>query len=231
MCNPPEQWVLRRNVFPAIVSQEVFERTQAKLGNLVNRRSNEQLLEELRGLLKSQGTLNPTSIGSTKGVAGVSTYRQRFGGLLQAYKLIEYQGGRYTLASLEEHRVTVRLKAEAMEQLKNALSAAKIRLFPGKPRLRLAKLGYFDLCIAKCLTTPRGHLRWKVRVIKTPPKYTSIVFRLQPGNAAIKDFVVLRSVPTVCRDFTLSDAMANNLGTICDSAAGIVSAISGPAYV
>ena len=49
--NPKEEWILRPNTFPAIVSVEVFDRAQAKLASRVERRSNQQLLEELKAYI------------------------------------------------------------------------------------------------------------------------------------------------------------------------------------
>jgi DNA invertase Pin-like site-specific DNA recombinase len=223
--NPHEQWVLRPGSFPAIVSPEVFDRAQAKLGNLVNRRSNERLLAELRALADADGKLTPRSLGPTNGAAGASTYVRRFGSLMQAYELIGYRAARYTIAALESRRQVASLQAGVMAEFAKALQDANVRFARGKYAFQV--LGYGDFCfeIGRSLRTPNGHLRWKVRTRKDCLKHTLVVARLQPGNAIVQDFVLLRTIPRVARDFTLSDSMAREVGIVCRTVRGVLDAI------
>jgi len=114
--NPPERWVLREDCFPAIVSKEVFERAQQKWRNLVHRRSNERLLTELRALAEREGKLTPSLLTARNGVASISTYKARFGSLVDTYDLIGYRSRRHTKEALEIRRRLARLKTIASDK-------------------------------------------------------------------------------------------------------------------
>jgi hypothetical protein len=57
-----------------------------------NGRSNEQLLEALQKLLRKKGHLTMKLIDRSKTCPSSATYRARFGSLVQAYRLISYEG-------------------------------------------------------------------------------------------------------------------------------------------
>ncbi len=225
VANPPEQWVVRSGAFPAIVSQDVFDRTQKKLNNMVIRRSNERLLDELRRFIEAGGRhlLHPTR--AAHGMASPATYTKRFGSMMAAYELIQHRAARYTMAALESRRKVAKLKASVLAELKQKLDGAHIRFSSGTQGLRLRGLGFLILEIARCFTTPNGHLRWKVRTRKGRPRHAVVVIRLQPANTAVRDFVLLPRPPRVCRDFTLSDGVAHEIGTICENVYSVVATI------
>jgi hypothetical protein len=86
--------------------------------------------------------------------------------------------------------------------------------------------GYFDIEIARCFTTPNGHLRGLVRARHDCPRHHLIIIRLQSDNDRVKDFVLLGRVPSVIRHFTLTDSMAGEAGIVCATGAEVVVAIS-----
>ena len=101
--NPREQWILRPNTFPAIVSLEVFDRVQAKLANRVECRSDQQLLEELKAYIEKHGRPLPRS-RLEPGMASLSTYSHRFGGMLALYERLAFKSVFFTAKSLEHFR-------------------------------------------------------------------------------------------------------------------------------
>ena len=223
--NPREQWVLRPDSFPAIVTRETYVRAQEKLRNLVNRRSNEQLLGELRSLLRTHGKLSPALLRAANGVASNSTYVARFGSLMKAYELIGYQSPRYTTAGLEGRRELAKLKIVTATVLRQALVAANLRWSDVGPLLKVRGHGYFDIVVARCFRTPSERLRWAVRTRTGCPKHRLIIVRLQPDKTCVRDFVLIPNIPRVRLYFILSDPMANSFGIVCNSVAEMVSAI------
>lgn len=223
--NPPEQWVLRPNSFPGIVPRELFDRVQEKLGNLVNRRSNERLLAELRSLLKARGTLNPGLLRPANGVASNSTYATRFGGLMKAYGLIGYRSPRFTMSSLEARRELTALKAGVTAELREALIEARLAWSSVGPLLRIRGYGHFDIEFARSFMTPGGRLRWTVRTRHDCPKHRLVVVRLHLRATCVQDFVMIDKVPRVVRYFTLTDSEVRSSGTICNTPTDLVAAI------
>jgi DNA invertase Pin-like site-specific DNA recombinase len=223
--NPRDQWVLKPDSFPALVPKDMFYRVQEKLQNQVNRRSNERLLAELRTLLKKHGKLAPELLRSANGIASGSTYVTRFGSLMRAYELVGYRSPRYTAASAESRRALALVRTEAAAQLKQAFLDAKVQSVPVGPLVRIRGCGYVDIQMGRGYKTPNGRLRWLVRARQDAPKHSLVIVRLRPAETCFQDFVVLRAVPRVIRYFTLTEPMACAEGTICPSAADVVSAI------
>lgn len=224
--NPRDQWVLRPASFPAIVSQDTFDRTQAKLANLVNRRSNERLLSELRSVAEADGKLTPDSFEPRNGLAGASTYVRRFGSLMRAYELIGYRPPRYTIGSLESRRKIASLRASVMAEFEGTLLQAHLRFSRGEYAFRVRGHGHVALEVARCVRTRNGHPRWMVSTRIKCPKHVRVVARLLPGNTAVQDFVLLFTTPKgVARYFTLSDSLAGCSGVVCQNLGEVVAAL------
>jgi DNA invertase Pin-like site-specific DNA recombinase len=77
-----------------IVPRWIFDRAQVLIRLGRRERSDEDMLEDLRDLLKRRGRLDTGLIDNTPSVAKAATYRQRFGSLSAAYNLIGYAGRR-----------------------------------------------------------------------------------------------------------------------------------------
>lgn len=85
---PKEARIIAAEAHEAIVDPETFARAQEILACLNIRKSNEQILEHLRSLLRKHGRLHP-SIVRAAGIP-LSTLRNRFGGTRAAYELVGY---------------------------------------------------------------------------------------------------------------------------------------------
>jgi len=85
---PRSQWIIVPGAHEAIIDQDIFDRAQARLAGLFVRRSNDDILENLKALLAEKGKLD-LSIIARSGIAP-SGLRSRFGGVRRAYKLIGY---------------------------------------------------------------------------------------------------------------------------------------------
>ena len=222
--NPRDQWVIRTGAFPAIVSQDVFDRAQAKLDNSVIRRSNERLLAELRTYIATH--CKPLTGSARVGnMASASTYNYRFGGRMQAYEMIGYKPARYTTAILEQRRKVAALRLGVMVKLSQAFHDAGVRMVEDNMAFRLHKRGKFLLEVARSYSTKKGIVRWRVHSRRLSPKCGVIGVRLHPGNDSIKDYMFLRQGPKTTWGFRLSDELIRQSGTICRSATDVVGAI------
>lgn len=216
--------MVRPNAFPAIVSQEVFDLAQARLDNMVNHRSNERLLAELKAYIEKHGKPLP-AYGRVEGMAGRTTYVHRFGNWMTAYNLIHYTPRTWTVESAKTRRTVVALKAETMTQLRKAFRDACVRHTEGQCAFRLQGLGYFLVEAGRCYITPKGRMRWRVKTKQLRPNRSVIVIRLQPGNESIQDFVLLRKFPFATWGVRLSDGLPDETGTVHQSIEEVVAAI------
>lgn len=84
---PRESWIRVRDACPRLVSDRLFRRAQARISAYHSGRgvSDEELLDELRGILAEHGRLDMRLIQATPGVHSIHVIRRRFGSLTSAY--------------------------------------------------------------------------------------------------------------------------------------------------
>ena len=88
----PEKWIMRAGAIPPIVDQATFDRAQDTLRKHADRSwSDEDILREMKRLLKAKGRLSACIIGKTRGVPSPTTIRTRLGSLAKMYELIGYR--------------------------------------------------------------------------------------------------------------------------------------------
>jgi len=90
--NPQAQWIVELTGMEPVVSAERFQQVQEKLGRRFVRRTDLELLDELRELRQMHGRLSLKIITEAVGLASWITYRRRFGSMQRAYELIGYSG-------------------------------------------------------------------------------------------------------------------------------------------
>ena len=87
---PRSEWVIRLGSHDPIVHPDIFARAQQKLANMTIRKSDEQILEELRNLLSKHGRLTTAIIEEAPGIPCVGALVRRFGSLVRTYELLGY---------------------------------------------------------------------------------------------------------------------------------------------
>lgn len=112
LARPRTEWVIVPGAHQGIVDPAVFAKAQEILARLTVRKTNEQVLDELRSLLRTEGKLSGKLIDSTPGMACSRTFWRRFGGLYKAFELIGYDW-------LEKQRRE--LDSQALEELRSIL--------------------------------------------------------------------------------------------------------------
>jgi DNA invertase Pin-like site-specific DNA recombinase len=90
VARPRTEWVIVPGACQAIVDTEVYKSAQDILANLTLHKTNEQILDDLRSLLKANGMLSAEIIDNAPGIASAHTILRRFGSLRRAGELIGY---------------------------------------------------------------------------------------------------------------------------------------------
>jgi DNA invertase Pin-like site-specific DNA recombinase len=85
------EWVIVPGAHKGIIDPNIFAVAQEMLGNLTVRKTDEQVLGDLRSLLNSEGKLTSKIIDNAPGTACTRTLSRRFGSLHEAYELIGYK--------------------------------------------------------------------------------------------------------------------------------------------
>lgn len=91
VARPRAEWVISSGAHKGIVDPPIFAKAQEILASLTIRKTNEQILDGLRSLLKTNGKLSGYMIDNTPGLACSRTILRRFGSLRNAFDLIGYK--------------------------------------------------------------------------------------------------------------------------------------------
>jgi DNA invertase Pin-like site-specific DNA recombinase len=147
---PRSEWVIKAGSHDPIVCPDLFAKAQQKLANMTVRKSNEQILEDLRNLLVKHGRLTTAIIEKAPGIAGVRAVACRYGSLARAYELIGYDWrtqlhgsnerllGDLRALMLAEGKLSIRI----INQTPGVASAAKLKRRFGKVSRAYELIGY-----------------------------------------------------------------------------------------
>ena len=193
---PEDQWIVNRKAFTPLIDQENYDRAQRVMNDRTRNKSNEQLLNALRKLLKKKGRISQSVMDRCKTLASASTYGHRFGGLRKAYALIGYkefpnnQGQSRMVHRLRG--VEFSMFARIVRALKNEVEMVRER--PGRRRVIHLKNGIrMSLLICQCRRVPTGH-RWVVKVNRFEKHLPTLVCRCTPNNRGVKDAYLMPCV-------------------------------------
>jgi DNA invertase Pin-like site-specific DNA recombinase len=201
--NPPEMWIRKEGAFEGIVPAETFFTAQNIMFARNNRYSNTDLLEKLRKLFDSVGSLSGFVIDQSPEMPNSCTYIQRFGTLARAYELVGFRPQR-DMEYQEVNRRMRRLHPEIVERTQIAITelGGQVWRDPKTDLLHVNNELVVCLVLARCQTLLTGVKRWRIRFdpAELSPDIT-IVIRLCSDNREALDYYV---IPTL-------DVPAHNL--------------------
>ncbi len=109
---PISEWVICAQAHEPIVDTETFISAQQIIATRTVRKTDEQLLEDLRSLLAEKGKLSQDIIDAAPGMPNARTYWYRFGSIRRAAELIGYDW-------INRRRMS---DAEMLDELRSVLS-------------------------------------------------------------------------------------------------------------
>ena len=189
---PRANWVLKSGVFEPVIPPKTFDQAQRVLCEQRRCFSNEELLEGLRKLLRTNGRLTYDTVKNCPAIASPTTFIERFGTLRHAFELA---GNSYpwTFACREHEREVKRFREELLGQL--------IALFPqelsysrsnsGDPGA-LCLDGNIKFSVLVCPATRHGgQITWIVDSRYGERKNLTLLARLTADNSGFWDFYLL----------------------------------------
>jgi hypothetical protein len=134
-----------------------------------------------------------------------AAYRNRFGSLVRAYKLIGFTPQR-DLTFIEANRALRQQLAGQMEAIIRTLAdcGAHVERHPKTELLTINREFTVSLVLARCRLTPSGHSRWLVRLDNSLQPDVTIAARLCPGDEAILDYYLLPGLDILSSKLRLS---------------------------
>jgi DNA invertase Pin-like site-specific DNA recombinase len=186
---PESEWVLVPNAFEALVDAEVFEAAQQTLRQKMWRRSNEDLLEQLKSIVKAHGCISDSILkqhGLTK-----STLVYRFGSVVKASALAGYQSPHRKIS--EDRRRILSIRAELMHQLGE--------MFPGRVSvssrskrdrnwLKIKNGPEVAVRICRSIHMARTGRMWLLQASEGERRRVTLMAGMNPENTALEVFFV-----------------------------------------
>ena len=190
--NPPEKWIFRAEAFEPVVPPEQFEQALAVIAERNRRYTDDELLDRLRRLLQTIGTLSGMIIDEADDTPPSSVYASRFGSLPRAYTLIGWDCGR-DYRYLEINRQIRAQHSEIVQQIHSELDLAGATVVrDARTDLLTINREYTaSLVLARCRETSAGSQRWIVRFDTALEPDITIAARLGPGNKEPLDYYLL----------------------------------------
>ena len=204
--NPPEMWILKPSAFDAIVSQQIFDRALQIFDKRHRTHTDEDLLNQLRALLKRAGKLSGFIINQTDGMPSTSVYVSRFGTLPRAYSLIGWNPHHDYTFILANQAIRAQHKP-LLERIMQEL-AANDSIVERDPKTDLLTINAeytAALVLARCFTTPGGSQRWIVRLDTLLQPDITIAARLCPGNEGVLDYYIIPRIAEIGSSIRLAD--------------------------
>lgn len=193
--NPRSDWVRADGTHAPIVSREIFDRAQAIIAERAQLLGDEEMLDVLRAIRSEHGTVSYFLIQDRADAPAVSTYGLRFGGLLQAYKLIGFTPGN-DFSYLATNRALRDRHREIVEQVLAGIEAAGglVEQDPESGLLTINREVTAAVVIARCAPTKTGALRWTFRFDPGHRPDLTIAVRMNEDNRCPRDYYLLPCV-------------------------------------
>ena len=190
--NPPDMWVRREGAFKSIIDAELYFIAQGIIRERSRRFSDEQMLELLKGLLERHHRASGILIDEAEGMPSSSAYRQRFGSLVRAYRLVGFTPER-DYEYLQINQALRRKHAEVVQDTIRRLTELKASINRNERTDVLLVNGEFtaSIVIARCRRTKAGHLRWLIRLEQQLAADITIAVRMNPSNESALDYYLL----------------------------------------
>jgi len=204
---PKSEWILVPGAFEPIVDPATFAEAQKVFGQHRCQRTDEEMLDDLRRLLASEGRLSYSVIKHSPDVMAPGTYSTRFGSLRNAYRLIEY-GHPDRLGGADTRFRTMGLRKELISQIVAMFPNDVSLVRPGlhwRTRLRVFNRLTVSVLVVRSALVYKTMRRWIVEPVRNEGKFITLLARLDESNRAIVDLNVFPNIDRP-KPFQISDS-------------------------
>jgi DNA invertase Pin-like site-specific DNA recombinase len=204
--NTPDKWVRANDVFQPVVEQRIFDSASEIIATRAIRYDDTEMLARLRRLLDEAGTLSGLVIDEQEGMPSSSSYRARFGSLLRAYLLVGYRPDRdYQYVAI--NRALRHLHPGITADIVAAASkvGGRVTVDPTSGLLVVNDEFTVSVLIVRCLQTPGGSHRWKLRFETGLEPDITIAVRMNATNQAPLDYYLFPAIDVLSENLRLRE--------------------------
>jgi hypothetical protein len=172
------------------------------------------MLDRLKGLYQKQGWLSGIIIDEAEGMPSSHCYANRFGSLLEAYKLIGYTPATdYSFIEINRHlrRLHKDMLANVLGQIE--AMGGSVSVDAKTDLLTINGSLSTSVVMARCKQTKAGNNRWKIHLDTGLRPDITIVVRMDETNEAALDYYLLPALDIENPQLRLTDCNGLALDT------------------
>ncbi|WP_258524890.1 recombinase family protein [Serratia quinivorans] len=190
--NSEEEWIRYESFFDPIVSFEKFNLAKEIISSRSSHMSDDEIVEYLKKRLCQIGKLSGFIIDEDELGPSSSVVATRFGGLLNAYKLIGYTPKK-DYGYIQTNKMLRSKYIEIIKCIYNKIKLKNVEISDGKI-LVVNNYLKLSLILSRCRKTQCGNLRWIVKFDRSLNPDISIVVRMDSTNSTPVDYYILPSL-------------------------------------
>ncbi len=190
--NPPEKWIRADNAFVGIIDSTLFLAAQTIILTRSHKLSDEEMLAKLRSILTQHGRISGILIDEAEDLPSSSAFRNRFGSLVSAYRLIGYDPEiDYSFIEINRQlrKKYPEIVAEVLAKLRQMGSVVSI---DEKTDLILVNEEWtVSIVLCRYQQSEAGTARWVIRLDEGLKPDITIAVRMDETNTGIRDYYLL----------------------------------------
>ncbi|HCJ8544706.1 TPA: recombinase family protein [Escherichia coli] len=201
--NPQEEWIEYDSFFKPIISPEKFRLAKEIIDNRSKKMTNEEILNFLKKVLIKHGKISGFIIDEDDNGPSSSVVASRFGGLLNAYKLINYTPERdYRFIEINS---ALRVRhADTIKTICKEITNSEVTISENK-LITINKSLTFTIILARCRKTSTDKCRWIVRLDRSINSDINIIVRMNSLNSVPLDYYILPSIDSFENELNLKE--------------------------
>lgn len=212
--NPPALWIRSEKAFAGIIDSTLFLAAQGIILTRSYRLSDEEMLEKLRGVLTQHGRISGILIDEAEDLPSSSAFRNRFGSLVSAYRLIGYDP-EIDYSFIEINRQIRKrhpeIVAEVLDKLRQMGSSVSV---DEKTDLILVNEEWtVSVVLCRYQESEAGTARWLIRLDEGLKPDITIAVRLDETNTGIRDYYLLPAMDMTWGKLRMAEANGVYLDT------------------
>ena len=217
--NPPTEWVRANGAFEGLVDPELFIKAQEIILARSRKYTDAELLDHLRSLLKKHGRISGVLIDEAETGPTRAAFHQRFGTLMNAYRLIGYNPG-IDLNFIEVNRRLRKKHPELVNEVVQQITAlgAHAAWNKGDQLLLVNREMRVSIVLCRHTDTATGSSRWLIRLDASARPDVTIAVRMDANNEGIRDYYVLPGLDMTWEKLRVAETNGVYLDTYrCDT--------------
>jgi DNA invertase Pin-like site-specific DNA recombinase len=204
--NPPDKWVRADGKFAPIVDPAVFCKAQDLVLARSRKLTDDEMLERLRSVLQKHGHICGILIDEMEEVPSSAAFRNRFGSLVTAYKLIGYDPQiDYAFVEInrrlrQQHPALVSTVIHGIEAL-----GACAQWDTDSDLLRVNNELRVSIVLCRHIVTKGGSSRWVIRLDEALKPDITVAVRMDAANEGIRDYYLLPAIDMTWGNLRLAE--------------------------